>query len=120
MIEPIEEAPAGVVAFRAVGKVEAEDYEQVLAPAVEASISERGELRLVYELGPKFASYSLGAAWEDLKLSVPHLAKWRRCAIVTDHRLMAEAVRALGVLMPGEVKVFPVDALNDAIAWAAA
>ena len=43
MVEPIEGAPAGVLAFRAVGTVEAADYENVLRPAVEAAIGEHGK-----------------------------------------------------------------------------
>jgi len=37
MIEPIEQAPDGVLAFKAVGKIEAADYETVLTPAIEAA-----------------------------------------------------------------------------------
>ncbi|HEY7732709.1 MAG TPA: STAS/SEC14 domain-containing protein [Gaiellaceae bacterium] len=119
MIEPIAGAPAGVLAFRAVGEVGASDYESVLAPAIEAAIDEHGKVRLVYELGPGFDGYSAGAAWEDLKLGTAHLTKWERCAVVTDHRLIADGVRAFSWLMPGEVKVFPANALDDALAWAA-
>lgn len=119
MIEPIEGAPPGVLAFRAVGKVEAADYEDVLTPAIEAAIGEQGKVRLVYELGPEYDGYSAGAAWEDMKLWTPHLTKWERCAVVTDHRLLGDAVRAFAMLMPGEVKVFPVTELASALAWAA-
>ena len=38
MIERIDGAPAGVLAFRAVGKVEAADYENVLTPAIEGRV----------------------------------------------------------------------------------
>ena len=51
MIEPIEDAPAGVLAFKAIGKVEAADYEQVLTPAIDRAIAAGGKVRLVYELG---------------------------------------------------------------------
>src|SRR5262245_42133269 len=61
MIEPIADAPAGVLAVRAVGKVETADYENVLAPAVEAAISDRGKIRLVFELGVEFDGYTAGA-----------------------------------------------------------
>ena len=118
MIESIPGAPAGVLAFRAVGTVEAADYDNVLKPAVEAAIKERGKVRLVYELGPDYGSYSAGAAWEDTKLWAPHLANWERCAVVTDHRLIADALRAFGILMPGEVKSFPVTQLDEAMRWA--
>ena len=63
MIEPIEDAPEGVLAFKAVGKVEAADYEQVLTPAIDKAIAGGGKVRLVYELGPEYDGYSTGAAW---------------------------------------------------------
>jgi hypothetical protein len=119
VIERIEGAPANVLAFRAVGTVETTDYEHVLTPAIEAAIAEHGKIRLVVELGPRFDGYSAGAAWEDLKLWAPHLSKWERCAVVTDHRLIADAIRAFGMLMPGEVKVFAVSGLEEALEWAA-
>lgn len=120
MIEHIAGAPEGVVALRAVGKVEAADYETVLTPALEAAIASHGKVRLVYELGPAYEGYSAGAAWEDLKFGTTHLAKFERCAVVTDHEHTADAIRAFGMLMPGEVKTFPVGALDAALAWAAA
>jgi stage II sporulation SpoAA-like protein len=120
VIEQIENAPTGVIAFRAVGKVEAADYESVLRPAIEAAVADGGKIRIVFELGPDFDGYSIGAAWEDMKLWGPHLTKWERCAVVTDHRLIADAIRVFKVVMPGEVKVFPATGLDDALRWAAA
>jgi hypothetical protein len=119
MIKPIEGAPDGVLAFKAVGKVEAADYEDVLTPAIEVAIAEHGKVRLVYELGAEFDGYSVAAAWEDMKLWRPHLRAWERCAVVTDHTMIADTMRAFGMLMPGQVKVFPVSALDEALAWAA-
>lgn len=60
-----------------------------------------------------------GAAWEDLKLGTGYLSKWERCAIATDHTALADVIRAFGVLMPGEVKVFPAADVDKALAWAA-
>jgi len=119
VIEAIAGAPDGVLAFRAIGTVEASDYEDVLKPAVEAAIEEQGSVRLVYELGTAYDGYSAGGAWEDLKLGVPHLTKWKRCAVVTDHRLIADALRAFSILMPGDVKAFPTSELDAALRWAA-
>lgn len=120
MIEPIADAPAGVLALKAVGEVTAADYTRVLTPAIAAAIATHGRVRLVYELGPEFAGYAPGAVWEDVKLGAGHLTKWERCAVVTDHTLLADAVRAFGLLMPGTVKVFPVGERDRALAWAAA
>jgi hypothetical protein len=117
MIQPID-APEGVIAFKAVGKVEAKDYE-VLKPAVEEAIKERGKARIVFEMGPEFEGYSAGAAWEDLKMWAPHLMDWERCAVVTSHGFMAGALKAVGKIIPGEIKVFEEGQLADAMAWAA-
>ena len=119
MIEQIDNAPAGVIGFRPVGKVEAADYETVLRPAIEAAVADGGRIRIVFELGPEFDGYSVGAAWEDMKLWGPHLTKWERCAVVTDHRLIADAIAVFKVVMPGDVKVFPAGALDEALQWAA-
>jgi SpoIIAA-like len=118
MIEPIEGAPAGVIAFKAAGNVESSDYENTLKPAIDKA-AEQGKIRLVYQLGPEFEGYSPGAAWQDMKLGTGHLNKWERCAVVTDHDLLRHAIAAFGFLMPGEVKVFSADGLGDALSWAA-
>ncbi len=120
MIEPIDGAPDGVLAFRAVGTVERSDYADVLTPAIEAAIAAHGRVRLVFALGPEWKGYSAGAAWEDAKLWLPHLRAWERCAVVTDSRVVTDAMRVFAPVMPGEVRAFPVAQLADALAWAAA
>jgi len=119
MIERID-APEGVVAFKAVGTVEAEDYGSVLRPAVQGAMAGGKKVRIVFVLGPEFSGYSAGAAWEDAKLWAPHLTGWDRCAVVTDHTFLGDTIRAFAVIMPVEIKVFPVAELDAALAWAAA
>jgi len=120
MIEQIESEHEGLLAFRAVGTIEARDYEDVLKPAIEEAIAGEGKIRLVFVLGDEYEGYSAGAAWEDAKLWIPRITKWERCALVTDHRRLADAVRLFAPLMPGELQIFPVSELDDALAWAAA
>jgi hypothetical protein len=120
MIQLIEDAPEGVLAFKAVGKVEAADYDAVLKPAVEKALADGKKARIVFEMGPEFEGYSAGAAWEDAKLWAPHLTDWERVAVVTNHSFMAGALRTFGAIMPGEIKVFPDGELAQALDWAAA
>ena len=108
MMEPIAGAPAGVIAYRAVGTVSAEDYTGVLQPAIAAAAAGSSGVRIVIELGDAYDGYSAGAAWEDLSLGSKHLSEWHRCAVVTDHRALGDAIRVVGALMPGDVRVFPV------------
>ena len=119
MIQMIEGAPEGVLAFEAVGEVDAEDYNEVLKPAIEASLEGGDDLRIVYEIGPDFDRYSAGAAWEDMAMGFAHLTKWKRCAVVTDLDWVEHAAKAFGWMMGARLRVFDIDELKAALQWAA-
>jgi hypothetical protein len=115
----IPDLPATVVGVEAHDKVTAEDYENVLIPAVEAaeSASSDGKVRMLYVLGAEFPDFSAGAAWEDTKLGLGRLRHWERIAVVADAQWLRRAIHALGWAMPGEVRVFASDELDEARAW---
>ena len=119
MFQLIEGAPEGVLAFEAVGEVDAQDYEDVLKPAIEAALEGGADIRIVYEIGPDFDRYSAGAAWEDMAMGFAHLTRWKRCAVVTDHDWVEHAAKAFGWMMGGRLKVFDIDELKAALQWAA-
>jgi hypothetical protein len=112
----LQRMPPGTVGVEAVGKVTEEDYRQVLAPALADALL-RQELRLLYVLGEQFDSFSPGAAWADTKLWAKHLRGWERVAVVSDADWLEHAADLFGWLMPGEVKVFEADELDEAKAW---
>lgn len=120
MIEPLENLPAGVIGFRAVGTVEPDDYKNVLDPAIDAAAATDG-VRFVYVVGDDFDRYSLGALWQDGKVGVTHSPKvWKRVAFVTNHDWLGHAVSIFAPIVPGEVKVFPLEQQDEAVTWAAA
>ena len=118
MLEPIA-SPDNVLAFRAVGRIESADYDKVLGPAVDAQIDAHGEVRFVYVLGPEFDGLSVAAGWEDAKLGIGHLSKWKRVAVVTDHDWIRRGIGMFGWMVPGDVKTFDVADERAAIEWAA-
>lgn len=119
MIESLPHLPPGVLGFRAIGAVEASDYEDVFDPAIDAAIAAGRKVNLVYVLGDEFERYSLGALWQDAKLEGKPAHVWGRIALVTDHTFIGEIIHGLAFLFPGEVRVFAVAALDHAVAWAA-
>lgn len=119
MIERLE-GPNAVLVFRAVGKIDKQDYDDVLEPAVEAMVADRGEVRIVYVLGDEFEGYSMAAGWEDTKLGFANRSAWKRCAMVTDRDWVRHGVGLLRWMFPGDIKVFAVSDLTDAIDWTAA
>lgn len=119
MIRPLGDMPTGVLGFEAIDDVEAEDYRNVLAPAIKAAIADHGKVRLVYVLGSEFDEYEPGAAWEDLKLGATHPASFERVALVTDARWAGPALKVLSMLWPGQLRAFPLSELESAKTWAA-
>ena len=119
MIELLE-SPDNVIALRAVGKLTKDDYQTVLDPAVERLVADHGELRVVIVVGDDFDGMTPGGSWEDTKFGLGHWSKWKRCAVVTDRDWVGNGARMFGWMLPGDVKVFEEDDLDDAIEWAAA
>ena len=109
--------PAGVVGFETAGTLKAEDYRDVVVPALERAAA-RGEVRFVIVM-PEFHGMSGGALWADLKMGVEHFRSWRRIAVVSDIEWVNQATRLFGWMTPGEVRQFPLAERAQAIAWAA-
>jgi SpoIIAA-like len=118
MLEPLEGLPGGVIGFRAAGELHASDYRDVLMPAIERILAEGKDLRIVLVF-EDFGGMSPAALWEDLRLGVEHLTRWKRVALVTDVEWMAHLVTLFGWMTPGEVRHFPLAKLDEAIAWTA-
>ncbi|HVO55815.1 MAG TPA: STAS/SEC14 domain-containing protein [Solirubrobacterales bacterium] len=121
MIERLADAPAGVSAFRASGEVSADDYRQVLESDLGAA-AEAGEIRLLYVLDSDF-SMTAGAYLQDTKLGLgigyAHHSAWKRTAIVTDLDWLRRSLHAFAWMVPGELRVFAIDELEEAKAWVA-
>jgi len=116
MIRVLDDMPPGTIGLEAVGKVTAEDYRDVLNPAVHEAL-ERKDVRLLYVLGKEFDAYEPGAAWADTKLGLGHLKGWKRIAVVSDADWLEHGVKAFGWLVPGDIKVFETDEMQEAKRW---
>ena len=119
MLEKGPGAAAGVLAFEAVGKITADDYERILEPEIDKVLASHDGLRVVLVLGDRWEGMTAGAVWDDLRMGLSQFTKWKRCAVVTDRRWVRDATKAFGWMTPGEAKVFEALELADALAWAA-
>ena len=120
MIELVQGLPANVVGVRGSGEITADDYRNVLIPAVEEKLSAHGRIRLLYVLDSNVEGYSASAAWEDAKIGMKHLTAWDRIAVVTDIDWIESAIKAVGFALPCEVRLFDDDELDDAREWISA
>ena len=122
MIEALDGMPPGTVGIRATGHVTRDEYrEDVLTPLRAAA--EAGEVRLLFAVGPGFDRFDAGALAEDAKLGLTvglgHLRAWKRTAVATDVDWIVKSVHVFAWLMPGDVRTFDLDELDQAKAWLA-
>jgi hypothetical protein len=119
MLRVLEGLPSDVLGIEAIGNVTDDDYERVLIPAVQARRDAHEQLRFLYVLGEEFDGWSMGALWQDTKLGIKSARDWEKIAIVSDSDAVHHAVKAFGWMIPGEVRVFDDDELDDAKEWVA-
>jgi hypothetical protein len=117
MIRQLDDMPDGVIGLEAGGEVTAVDYRDVMVPLLTEAL-ERGGVRLLYVL-PEHTKFTPGAAFADAKLGLGHLRGWERIAVVSDADWLENSIKAFGWMMPGEVKVFDDDEIDEAKAWLA-
>ena len=117
MIEALSDLPSGVIGFEVADTVKAEDYRDVILPALERAAAS-GEVRFVVVIA-EFHGMSGGALWQDLKVGIEHLRAWKRIALVTDIEWMHHMTTLFGWMTPGEVRHFTLGQRDEAIAWAA-
>lgn len=119
MIELMENVPDKVIAFKAIGKVSSDDYENVLIPSIEAALKKHEKVRALGQLGPEFSGFEAAAMWDDAKVGLKHYTSWEKIALVTDIEWVIRSVKVFGFLVPGEVKLFSNDQLAEAKTWIA-
>ena len=119
MLKKMYDMPPGTLGFEAVGEVDDDDVEDVLAPALRQWTAERGKIRLLYLLGSRLEEFEGDAVSENAKFVARHPTAFERVAVVSDEEWLRPAIKALSLLLPGEAKAFPIRELTAAKSWLA-
>jgi len=117
MIEVLTGLPEGVLGFRASGKLTAQDYTDVLAPALDAAGAGSGRIRVLLDFTGDFEGIEGGAVWQDMKMGVRDWNAWERIALVTDHGWLRDGLAMFAWAVPGEARTFPGEEREAAIDW---
>ena len=115
MITHLSGLPDGVIGFELADKVTAEDFRDVVIPAIELA-AQSGDVRFAVVV-PEFHGMTAGAIWEDLKVAFENFRKWKRIALVTDIEWMHHMTTLFGWMTPGDVKAFGMGERDQAIVW---
>jgi len=117
MITVLAGLPDGVLGFEASGKLTADDYTQVLAPALEAATADGHAIRVLLDFTGEFDGMEGGAVWQDVRMGMSQWSAWERIALVTDHTWMRDGLRMFAWAVPGEVRAFAGSERDDALTW---
>jgi hypothetical protein len=118
MIELITEGMKdNVVAMRAHGTVEHEDYQRVIVPAMEHKMQSYPKIRVLYQLGDDFNGYTAEALWDDAKLGMHHFHSFEKAAVVTEVEWIRKSVSFFRFLIPCPVRLFPNCGYPEAMDW---
>ena len=120
MVELIDDVAGGVATFRITGEVRADDYHDVIEPALDDAIEadEDGLLRIIFDLdGPDIPEYTSGGLLEDAQAEFRHWNRFHRLAVLSDNRLLERLAPVASAMVPGAVKVFATGDDDAATEW---
>jgi hypothetical protein len=120
MLKQIPDMPVGTIGFEAIGKVEDDDFEHAVEPVLRGEIAAGRKIRLLYLLGPEMGEYEGDTLTEEMQFAVRHPSAYERVAVVSDEDWLRPALRVLSVLVPGQLRGYPVAQLPRAREWLAA
>lgn len=122
MIRQIADMPPGTIGFDVSGKVSRDDYRNVLEPPLREAVA-AGEVRALYRI-TDLQGLDPGGWYEDVKTGVGlgfgHRSAWKRSAIVTDIDWLEKGFQFFAWMIPGEVRLYGPDELEEARRWVAA
>jgi hypothetical protein len=120
MLRRMRDMPAGTVGFEAIGKVEDDDFEHSVEPVLRGEIAAGRQIRLLYLLGTEMGEYEGDTLTEEMQFAVRHPSAYERVAVVSDEDWLRPALRVPSVLVPGQLRGYPVAQLPRAREWLAA
>ncbi|PHS27001.1 MAG: universal stress protein UspA [Robiginitomaculum sp.] len=109
-----------VLGFHVSGKLSAEDYEEVLMPAIEAQIKANGKARILVEWSDNFKGWEAKAMLDDAKLCFAHWNDFEKIALVGAPKWLDIFLKMFDAVSKGDVKAFEEGRYDQAMTWAEA
>jgi len=116
MIQVLD-APENVVAFKALGEVTKDDYQSIMAPAVEKLVERINEINFLFLIDTDLENFTAAAWMQDAMIGLKNLGKWNRAAIVTDSERAITFTNGFSYIVPGEFRGYKKEAYQEAMNW---
>jgi hypothetical protein len=119
MLTRIEDVPNYVVAFKATGEVNKEDYDKILMPAIDNADKTHGHIHFLFLLETPVKNFSAGAWLEDAWIGLKHYRGWKKVAIVSGEHGVEIFTNKFTFFIPGKIKGFKPSEIELAKKWVA-
>ena len=119
MLTAIENVADYVVAFKATGEINKEDYKEILIPALDNADKKHGHIHFLFVLETPVKNFSLGAWLEDAWVGLKHYRGWKKVAIVSDEHGVEVFTNKFTAFIPGKTKGFKLSEIELAKKWVA-
>lgn len=117
MLDITTDDDSGLIEIIVDGRIEREDFERVVAE-FERLLATHRQLNVV-EVIRDLGGVAPSVWWRDVTWAIGHIHQVSRAAVVTDSGWIGPFARAVGALMPTEIRAFPMSDLAAARLWAA-
>jgi len=111
----IEEEDSAFLHAHVSGKLVKADYEEFVS-AFERLARRQGKVRVLFEM-TDFHGWDAGAAWEDLKFGIEHLADIERLAMIGETRWQKGMALFCKPFIRAELRYFDHGAAAEARGW---
>ncbi|RZK74945.1 MAG: STAS/SEC14 domain-containing protein [Pedobacter sp.] len=117
MVSLITNLPPHVLGLRATSEVTEDDLKSVLLPGLERLNVQFGEIHYILILETGVENFTAGAWLQDMIAGLKHFTKWKKMAIVTDQKMVANFTDFFSYLVPGVARGFELSQVKDAQQW---
>lgn len=115
MFKILEAKKKNVIALKVDGKVKKEDYENI-TPVLENMIEEYGKIRCLAKVN-EMHGVEPAALWEDLRLSLKHVDKFEKVAVVGAKPFIRSLSKLSSPFISADVKVYSENEIVNAMEW---
>ncbi|MEJ2883148.1 STAS/SEC14 domain-containing protein [Pedobacter sp. GR22-6] len=117
MLSLIPNLPDYVLGVRATAEVDEQDLKSVLLPGLSRLTEQYGEIHYLLVLETGVENFTPGAWFQDMIAGIRHFTKWKKMAIVTDQKAVANFTDFFSYVAPGEARGFGIAELKKAKNW---
>ncbi|WP_346237080.1 STAS/SEC14 domain-containing protein [Niabella insulamsoli] len=117
MISQIDKVPENVIAFRASGNVELQDFTSTQIPAINEFVKNHENFNYLLFLENDLNNFSLKWWMKSLWMVVRDWTTWNKCAIISNIDTTKISNTESWKELPDQLRIYPLEQSDEAVRW---